>query len=124
MAETGNEKMDRRKNLLLSLGVLGPGLVWLIYLQTAYLLAHFACKNGSQMPLHISSAAFLVCAVVLGFMGWCQQPRHFTPRTDLDENTFTRIRLMSLLSAMGAVQFALIIVGSWIAISILNPWLS
>ena len=123
MSKTGNERTDRRRNIFLWLGVLGPAVTWLLYLQTAYLLVHYACKNGDRTSLHISSAIFLVTAITLGALGSLQNPRG-SIAGELEEQTLSRIRFMSRISLMQGVEFALIIVGSWIAISILNPCLS
>ena len=124
MSETGNKHIDRRRNLLLWLGVLGPGATWLLYLQTAYLLVHYACKNGNQTPLHITSALFLFSTIAFGILGGLQFRKDSLPADEVEEQTVSRIRLMSRLSFVQGAEFALIITGSWIAISILSPCLS
>ena len=124
MSETGKKHIDRRRNTLLWLGVLGPGVAWLLYLQTAYLLVHYACKNGNQTALHITSALFLISAIAFGTLGGLQFRKDSFPSDKVEEQTVSRIRLMSRLSFMQGIEFALIITGSWIAISILSPCLS
>jgi hypothetical protein len=116
--------LERRKNTLLWLGMLGPAVVWLIYLEATYLLVHHARQTGSLMPLHIVSAVFLICSLAGGIVAWSQWRSLSTATAALDENTVARKRFMSFLGMAASLEFSLLILASWIAIFILNPWQS
>lgn len=117
------QKQNRtyRTNILLWLGILGPPVAWLVYLESAYLLVHFAQSSGNRLSLHLVSVAFL--GVVLGFGAVARSQWHRTNSSDIEfEALDARVQLMSLLGMLAAIEFALLIIVSWIAVFILSPF--
>jgi hypothetical protein len=116
---------ERRRNFFLWLGFLGPAVAWLIYLETAYLLVHFARNSGSKTPLHIASVIFILASLALGIISWVQW-RKAEPRwpSDLDEGIVARTRTLGALGIMMSAEFSLLIGASWIAMFILSAYQS
>ncbi len=124
MSRGEHPNVHRRRDLILWLGMVGPAAVWLIYLEVAYLLIHFAGKTGNQTPLHVCSVMFLLTSIVLGILVWLQRPRSSEPANDMADPIINRIRLMVIVGILSSIEFTLIIAGSWIAIFMLNPYQS
>lgn len=113
---------ERRLNFLLWFGMLGPAVIWLVYLESAYLLVHFARKKDNMFPLHVVSISFLLASVLLGISSIAQW-RKAEPRwpTDLDEGIVARTRTLGALGVLMSAEFSLLIAASWIAMFILSP---
>jgi len=101
--------------------MVGPAVVWLVYLEVAYLLVHFASKSGSQMALHASSLLFLLVSITLGLVTWRQLPKSSAPSGDMTGPVINRMRLMITVGLMASIEFTLLIAGSWLAIFLLKP---
>jgi hypothetical protein len=121
--QTRPEPLDHRRNTLLWLGMLGPPVVWIVYLAVAYLLILFARRTGHVLPLHVASAVFLALALGAGGIAWSQwrRARRSSPQA-IDEAITARARFMSLIGMLASVEFSLLIAASWAAMFILNPW--
>jgi hypothetical protein len=121
MSERIKDCWDRRRNTLLWIGMVGPAVVWLVYLEVAYLLVHFASKSGSQMALHASSLLFLLVSITLGLVTWRQLPKSSAPSGDMTGPVINRMRLMITVGLMASIEFTLLIAGSWLAMFLLKP---
>ena len=121
--ETQPKQPDLRHNTFLWLGMLGPAVVWFVYLLTAYLLVHLARRTGNPIPLHIASAVFLTLTILGGVIAaveWRHSARHEQGFEEITD----RPRFMSLIGMFTSLEFSLLIIASWIAMFILSPWQS
>jgi hypothetical protein len=121
-AHANSDRQERKFDRRLWWSFLGAPVVWLIYLQSAYLAAGFACKFGFKNFLHGGAGLFLGLVITVGSIsyhqwkslggGWPSQ---------ITNTSMERRRMMALIGLFQSALFAAIIITSWAAICILNP---
>jgi hypothetical protein len=116
------EEVERKFDRKLWVSMLGGPVLWLIYLQTAYVLVQPACTSGEKSVLHITSAFFLGLTIAMGVISlgqWTQVGRGWP--SEEEEAHSGRQRSMAMIGILQSGLFGLLIITSWAAISILNP---
>src|SRR5215218_3087682 len=69
-SEAEIEGSSPRESLALWIGVLGSPTVWLIQLETLYMLVPWACTSGNHWALPTASAVFLLLAAIPLVIAW------------------------------------------------------
>ena len=135
MKETDPEQLyiEKRGKLRLFAGFLGAPAIWLVQLQTNYMLVTAACESGTNLPLYISSLIFLAAAVGAGVLSWGNWMRAgisaessaFRPiwPGPEDGSILARSRFMAMLGIATSAFFTLLIVAQAMAILIIDPCL-
>jgi hypothetical protein len=114
---------QHKRNFLLLLGMLGPAAAWLIYLETTYVLIHFASKSGRQTWLHVTSVIFLLITSALGvisFTQWRKAGRIWPD--DAEGGPEADTRTLGAIGVLASIEFSLIVLASWIAIFMIDPF--
>jgi hypothetical protein len=113
---------EKRRNFILLFVSIAPAVAWLLYLQTAYVLAHFSSQTGSTLSLHMASASFLAGIFLLGIIAASALKKtNDEPAAPVEERKMNRSKMLGLLGVMISLEFALLMIASWIAVFILNP---
>lgn len=105
---------ERRRLAALWTGTLAGPLVWLVLLETNYVLASVACETRRTWFLYVCSLAALAIVIAAGMWGWRAQiddpvqPDHATPPLG-EETALQRVRWMALAAAIFSAGFALLI---------------
>ncbi len=105
-------------NLWLWLSALGGPVAWAIHLMVMYPLVEVACRWQTTLPLYITSAVLFLGATLAGLMCW------YTLRLLRGRNGATvprRARFMASTGLMGAVLFAILIVGGTVPVFFDDP---
>jgi hypothetical protein len=101
--------------------MLGAPTLWLIFLQSAYMLVLFACSKGQKFPLHFLSGVFLTLTLAIGVASW-QRWRVTGGHWPSEEGAETDRRgAMAMLGLLQSGLFSMIIITAWAAILILDP---
>ncbi len=103
-----------RRDALLWTLLLAPPLAWGAHLQAAYALHQQTCASRNFLMIYAVSAVMLL---VVAVCAW--QARRLTMTIDLDPPT--RERFMATCAFLGALFFALVIVGQTIPAVMLRP---
>jgi hypothetical protein len=102
--------------------MLGAPVLWLVFLQTAYLVALSACSSGDRIRLHICAAVFLGLIILTGVVSvvqWDRSGREWpSPETDGPSG---RRQAMAMIGILQSALFSMVIITSWAAIAILDP---
>lgn len=113
---------ERRLNLLLWISMLGSPVIWLIFLQTGYVLVRFACVSGNHTVLHLNAIVSLGSVLGIGALSLNQWNKAGRGWPSQDEGgRSARRRTLSMLGALQSGLFALLILATWAAIFILHP---
>jgi hypothetical protein len=106
MTVTKSERhiLDRKFDHKLWISMLGAPVLWLIYLQTAYVLVQPACASGSRSILHLTSLFALGLTLVLGGTSLAQWLRTSRAAPFKEEATAGRQHAMAVI---GTLQSAL-----------------
>jgi hypothetical protein len=113
---------ERRLNLLLWISMLGSPVIWLIFLQTGYVLVRYACASGNHTVLHLNAIVSLGLVLGIGTLSlnqWKKAGRGW-PSND-EGGRSARRRTLSMSGALLSGLFALLILATWAAIFILHP---
>jgi hypothetical protein len=94
---------------LLFYGVLGPPLLTLLNLELSYALAPVACKAGSTLAMHISTAIILALVVLAG-MGAAMRLR----RNWIEDTVLSRPGFMAMLGILESTLFTAVIIAQWL----------
>jgi hypothetical protein len=92
--------------------VIGAPLLWLMMLESAYLLSHWACGTGMKWPLHVVT---LGTAVLLAGVLWMM------PRRNIAGAESSLVSFLATMALWMTVGFILIAVASTIQPSIIQP---
>jgi hypothetical protein len=116
--------------LLLWSAVLGPALVWLMLLQTNYLLAYPTCAARSNAWLYLASAVALALVLTLAaaaqFMWRTGRPRLEGGAADPDDPPGANLSIasrqfLSLMAVFMSVLFLLLVIGTALPPLVLHP---
>jgi hypothetical protein len=91
--------------------VLGAPLLWLVMLETGYLLSHWACGTGMKWPLHLVTGG---TAALLAGVLWMMPRRS-------DDGADSLLNFLSTMALWMTVGFILIVVASAIQPIIIEP---
>ena len=111
-----------RGSLRLWLALGTPPLVWFAAQNAGYFFVPWACaRNNGEWLLHgIAIAALLLC-VGAGLLSLAVLREIGVAGDDDHDDRIQRTRFLARLGIGGATIFALIMIGQWIAIAILDP---
>ena len=94
---------------LLFYGVLGPPLLTLLNLELSYALAPVACKAGSALAMHISTAIILALVIFAG-VGAAMRLR----RNWIEDTVLSRPGFMAMLGILESTLFSAVIIAQWL----------
>jgi hypothetical protein len=97
-------------------GVLGPPLLTLLNLELSYALTPVACRAGSELAMHLSTAIILALVIVAG-VGAAMRLR----RNWLEETVLSRPGFMAMLGILESVLFSAVIIAQWLPHAFLSP---
>lgn len=111
-----------RGSLRLWLALGTPPLVWFAAQNAGYFFVAWACArtNGDRVLYGIAIAALLLC-LGAGLLSLSILRDIGASGDDADDDRIQRTRFLARIGVAGAVIFALILIGQWIAIAILDP---
>jgi hypothetical protein len=109
--------LDRR----LWFSMLGAPTLWLIFLQSAYVLVLFACSKGQPFSLHLLSGMFLAVTVATGLAAWRRWVVVGKRWPSEERAEDDRRGAMAMIGLLQSGLFSLLIITSWAAITILDP---
>ena len=113
---------ERRLNLLLLISMLGAPVIWLVFLQTGYVLVQYACTSGKHTVLHLNAIVSLGLVLGIGALSLNQWNKSGRGWPSHDEGgRSARRRTLSMSGALLSGLFALLILATWAAIFILHP---
>jgi hypothetical protein len=124
---------NRRRGFVLWSAVIGPAVVWLMLLQTNYVLAYPTCAARSNAWLHLASAVGL--ALVLTLVATAQvvwrmdRARLDGGPEDADEQrdppganpSIASRRFLSLVAVFMSVLFLVLVIGTALPPLVLHP---
>jgi hypothetical protein len=112
------ERFDRK----LWITMLGAPTLWLIFLQTAYLLVQLACSTGQHFVMHAGAGFFLMLTAAMGAISWKQWRESGSGWPSEEDGSSTgRRRAMAMIGLLQSGLFALIIITGWAAMMIIDP---
>jgi hypothetical protein len=94
---------------LLFYGMLGPPLLTLLNLEVSYALAPVACKAGSALAMHISTAIILALVILAG-VGAAMRLR----RNWIEDTVLSRPGFMAMLGILESTLFSTVIIAQWL----------
>ncbi len=90
-------------------GVLGPPLLTLLNLELSYALTPLACRAGTALAMHISTAILLALVIVAG-VGAAMRLR----RNWIEDTVLSRPGFMAMLGILESTLFGVIIIAQWL----------
>ena len=90
-------------------GILGPPLLTLLNLQLSYALTPLACRAGSTLAMHLSTAILLALVVMAG-VGAAMRLRD----NWLDDTVLSRPGFMAMLGLLESTLFSIVIIAQWL----------
>jgi hypothetical protein len=90
-------------------GMLGPPVLTLLNLELSYALTPVACRAGSALAMHLSTAIILALVIVAG-VGAAMRLR----RNWLEETVLSRPGFMAMLGILESVLFSAVIIAQWL----------
>ena len=90
-------------------GMLGPPVLTLLNLELSYALTPVACRAGSELAMHLSTAIILALVIVAG-VGAAMRLR----RNWLEETVLSRPGFMAMLGILESVLFSAVIIAQWL----------
>ena len=90
-------------------GMLGPPVLTLLNLELSYALTPVACRAGSALAMHLSTAIILALVIVAG-VGSAMRLR----RNWLEETVLSRPGFMAMLGILESVLFSAVIIAQWL----------
>jgi hypothetical protein len=109
-----------RIGALWAANLLGPAAV-LATLQVSYMLADRACPTGDMLPVHLTSLAGVLVALLGGAIGWREWRRWAARHAGEDGGRAGRSLFLSLLGLLTSGVAALVIVAQWSANLFFHP---
>lgn len=108
-------------NLALWTGVLTGPVVFLILLETNYVLNDWACDVGHWWPMHVAAAvatAITAAALLLAWRNWVASGRGWP---EDDAGSIARSRFLGALGVLASGGFVLVMIAQWIPVMLLGP---
>jgi hypothetical protein len=90
-------------------GILGPPLLTLLNLEVSYALTPVACRAGSMLALHLSTAILLALVIMAG-VGAAMRLR----KNWLEDTVLSRPGFMAMLGVLESALFATLMVAQWL----------
>ena len=100
--------------------ILAGPLVWLVYLQTNYMLVPWACHSGQKSVLIVTTVITLVLTLGTAFVGWREWHKSGATSGTEEGNAIGRSRFMALAGLGIAALFTLLVTASFIPILVLG----
>jgi hypothetical protein len=90
-------------------GILGPPLLTLLNLEVSYALTPVACRAGSTLALHLSTAILLALVIMAG-VGAAMRLR----KNWLEDTVLSRPGFMAMLGVLESALFTVLIIAQWL----------
>ena len=122
-----------RRAIVPWLGVIAAPLLWLVLLQTNYVLAYPTCASRSHAAFYVSSAAALLIVLVIGFTVvyvWRtdppeirEGPLRLEQMHDAKEQdpSLTSRHFMAIVGLFSSILFLLLVIGTSLPPVVLHP---
>lgn len=94
--------------LLWLISLLGP-VVWLVQLQTNYVLAYWVCRSGNRLVYPLVG---LIALAVLAWGGWVAWSLRRLGKNEPMEDSRGRILLMTAAGMAGCAFFSLVVIAT------------
>jgi hypothetical protein len=101
-----------KRDVLQSLLVLAPPIVWALHQQVSYALTPSACEARAEWWLHAVTVVALLLAAGLTFLAWGELKRLPRESTDLGDIVATRSRFLSASGVWSGAFFLIVIVAT------------
>jgi hypothetical protein len=111
---------------LLWCGVLAGPIVWLVLLETNYVLSYVACETRQTWFLHLGTGIAVVVVASAGFLGWRaghspQGPPEAEHAAPISAQTCAgRARWMALFALVNSIWFVIVIVAMSVPVIVLR----
>jgi hypothetical protein len=110
---------------LLWCGVLAGPVVWLVLLETNYVLSYVACERRQTWFLHLGTAIAVGLVALAGFLAWraghAPMDVHESPTEPVGPGTSAlRARWMALFAAVNSIWFIIVIVAMALPVVVLR----
>jgi hypothetical protein len=113
------------RDLSLWTACLGAPVLWLLHLQTAYMLVNYACATHNKMPLFFASSLFLLLTVAGGYPAFKEfraaGGMSMASGQPTSDPPIGRARLLATVGLMSSALFFLAILAQALASFILDP---
>jgi hypothetical protein len=90
-------------------GMLGPPLLTLLNLELSYALTPLACRAGSMLAMHLSTAILLALVIMAG-VGAAMRLR----KNWLEDTVLSRPGFMAGLGVLSSALFTVVIIAQWL----------
>jgi hypothetical protein len=90
-------------------GILGPPLLTLLSLEVSYALTPVACRTGSSLALHLSTAILLALVIMAGVGAAMRLRKNWQEDTVLSRPGF-----MAMLGVLESALFAALMIAQWL----------
>jgi hypothetical protein len=107
-------------DLALWASVLSGPVVFLLNLETSYVMVDWACNTGNEWALHVAHLVSLVLVLAGTLLGVALWRRAGGQWPDTGGGPDSRARLLAALGTLGGVTFAVSIVAQWIPVIVLG----
>jgi hypothetical protein len=107
-------------DLALWTSVLSGPFVFLLNLETSYVMVDWACNTGNDWAVHVVHLVSLLIAVAGTLLGFSLWRRAGSGWPDTGGGSDSRARLLAALGALGGVAFVVSIIAQWIPVMVLG----
>jgi hypothetical protein len=90
-------------------GMLGPPLLTLLNLEVSYALTPVACRAGTALALHISTAILLALVIAAGIGAATRLRRNW-----IEDTVLSRTGFMAMLGILESTLFSVVIIAQWL----------
>lgn len=120
------EAHERRRVFALWTGVLAGPLVWLMLLETNYVLSYVACETRQTWFMHLAALISIALVAAAGAWAWQagQGPRDLPESLTAPvspETCDARMRWMGHIAVASSVWFIIVIIATEIPVVVLKP---
>jgi len=113
---------DRGRVAALVTGLLFAPFVAMLHLELSYADVRHACRQGSELRLHVTSVVLLVLALAGAAVAW-RMLREVSDRAAPGgpQTATANTRFVAVTGVLVSLYFALVIVAQWLAVFMLGP---
>ncbi|HET7601007.1 MAG TPA: hypothetical protein VFK09_11980 [Gemmatimonadales bacterium] len=113
---------DRGRVAALVTGLLLAPFVAMLHLELSYADVRHACRQGSELRLHVTSAVLLLAALAGAAVAWRMLQGSSDRGAPGDpEIAAANTRFVAVTGVLVSLYFSLVIVAQWLAVFMLGP---
>jgi small-conductance mechanosensitive channel len=90
-------------------GILGPPLLTLLNLELSYALTPVACRAGTALVMHLTTAILLALVIVAGVGAATRLRRNW-----IEDTVLSRPGFMAMLGMLASTLFSVVIIAQWL----------